>query len=298
MKKVTLVLTMLVVLMLCGIVNAWTPPAPVVNGINTSSDEALPFLSFDSKTLYFSRDDGGNYNIYQATRQGTSGPFTSVTEALDHGSTWHVYGPWVSPDNLRMYYHDEGDGWHLRMSTRASVGNPWTAGTAISGLGSFSNPHTPKLTQDELTIVFSAYNAPGGMGGYDTWIATRPDISSPFDNIANLSAINSTGHEIAPFLTPDGLALYFHSNRSGISQLFKATRQSLSDPFGNLEHLSFFDSAYGSMYPSLSADGSTLFFTRIMSPGGSGDVYSSQVPEPTALLLLGLGAFALKGKKR
>lgn len=295
MKKSVTMLMMLVVLALCSVTQAWTPPQPVVSGINTSNHETLPFLSNDGKTLYFTRS-GSYWEIYQATRAGASGPFTSVTKALAHGSEYHVIGPWVSPDNLRMYYHSESSQWLLRVSTRASISDPWTAGVTIAGLESFSNPQVPKLTQDELTIVFSATNAPGGMGSYDLWTATRPDTSSPFSNIRNLSEINSTVADGAPFLTPDGLALYFNSIRNGTNQLFKATRQSLSDPFGNLEHLSFFDSTYGVSSPSLSTDGSILFFTKGNS-NGTGDIYFSEIPEPATLFLFGLSALALRKKK-
>ena len=294
MKNVTLVI-LLVVLTSCAVVQAWTTPQPVVNGINTANSEFISFLSNDGKTLYFTRDEG-NCNIYQATRQGTSGPFSSVTKALDHGSVSDVIGPWVSADNLRMYYYNEGGTWKLRVSTRNSVSDPWTEGNIISGFGSFSSPQLPRLSQDELTLVFDAYNASGGMGGYDLWIATRLNTSSPFGNIRNLSELNSTGFDGGQYLSPDGLTIYFSSDRSGINQIFKATRQFSNDTFGNLEHLSFFDSTYGSSMPSLSSNGSTFFFTKIMADS-SGDIYYSQVPEPATLLLLTIGVVMMRKNK-
>ncbi len=294
MRSAEIVLTMLAVLILCGMVQAWTTPQPVTNGINTSSHENFPFLSFDGRTLYFTRETLGHWEIYQATRTGTSGPFTSVTKALAHGSDYHVSGAWVSADNLRLYYRSESSLWRLRVSTRASVAAPWPAGIVIPGLESFNKAGTPKLTQDELTIVFDAYNAPGGMGSWDIWIASRPDTSSPFGNIRNLSEINSSTGEGPPYLTPDGLALYFYSTRNGTSQLFRATRDSLSEPFDNLEHLSFFDSAYGVGSPSLSADGLTLFFSKA-SADGTSDIYFSERSAPVACIAGGSQTLEAQG---
>ncbi len=292
MKKSVRFSILFIVLALCGLASAeWTPPQPAVDGINTPAHEFYPFLSFDGKTLYFSRGDGSHYDIWQATREDTSGPFTSVIKALPRGSKWCVLGPWVSPDNLRMYYHDEGASWTMKVSTRASVSDPWTPGTTIPGLSSFTNPDAPKLSEDELTIVFNAKNAPGGMGDWDIYIATRPNISSPFDNIRNLSEINSSAIDDDPFLTPDGLTLYFASTRNGSWQLFKATRASRSEPFGNLEHLSFFDSSYGVTSPFLSADGSTIFFAKGMSSSGFCDIYfSNLITDPVEIAIMKVNA--------
>jgi len=81
----------------------WTDPVPVTE-INTTYHDKAPFLSFDGRTLYFSRQDGPGWHyarIYQATRQDSSGPFTAVDElsTLVY-SGGHVDYPWVSPDNL------------------------------------------------------------------------------------------------------------------------------------------------------------------------------------------------------
>jgi hypothetical protein len=250
----------------------WTEPIPVTE-VNTELHETSPFLSYDGLTLYFVKGDGG-YKIYSATRDEPFGPFTSVELALS--SSHHVYGPWVSPDNLRMYYHEElPSGWQLKMSERASVDDPWPQGTNVSEISSLGKIHSPKLTPDELTIFFGSPDIPGGLGGYDIWMASRPDTSSPFGDVRNLTEINTDSHDSGPFISPDGLTLYFSSNRNGTTQLFKAIRNSLSEPFGNLEHLSFFDTPEGHSYcPCVSSDGEALYFVRVLTDE-YGDIYVS-----------------------
>ncbi len=259
----------------------WTEPVQVTE-VNTEYDDWTPFLSFDGLTLYFSRlrTDSFYYGrIFEATRQEPYGPFTSVREVLK-SSNRHVFAPWVSPDNLRMYYHTDIESQNLQLlkvSERASVNDPWPQGTNISELNQLGKIHMPRLTSDELTIFFGSYNLPGGLGGYDIWMATRPDMNSPFGAVRNLAEINTVSNEGEPFVSPDGLTLYFESNRNGFGQLFRATRQSLIQPFGNVEHLSLFDTPGGlSAHPCISSDGSALYFIRLLDNDISkGDIYVS-----------------------
>jgi len=259
----------------------WTEPIPVTE-VNTEYADWTPFLSFDGLTLYFARVRTDTFyygRIFEATRQQPFGPFTSVNEVLK-SSSQHVFAPWVSPDNLRMYYHTDVVSQNLqllRVSKRASVNDPWPQGTNISELNQLGKVHMPKLTSDELTIFFGSYNIPGGHGGYDIWMATRPDTNSPFGQVTNLSEINTASNEGGPSISPDGLTLYFRSNRKGPGQLFRATRRSLTQPFGNVEHLTTFDTpGWHSGHACISSDGSALYFIKQFGDDKStGDIYVS-----------------------
>jgi tetratricopeptide (TPR) repeat protein len=67
--------------------------------------------------------------------------------------------------------------------------------------------------------------------------------------------------------------------------LFKATRESLSGLFGDIEHLPVFDMpGYTAQHPSLSSDGSALYFTRLLGNDlSTGDIYVSYTPYLAAL---------------
>jgi hypothetical protein len=261
-----------------GLVRAqWSEPV-AVDEVNTEYVESSPFLSYDGLSLYFTRGETSTFydnRIFEATRAQPTGPFTSVTEVLRASDD--AWAPWVSPDNLRLYYSaDTGSAYKLRISERVSTSDPWPIGEGISELNALGTyVSAGKLTPDELIIVFHGFELPGGQGGDDIWIADRPDSGSPFGNIRNLTEINSAFHDNAPYISPDGLILYFHSKRNGPDQLFEATRTSVLEPFGSPEHLSFFDTpGGGSAEPSLSSDGTALYFTRHLG-SGPGDIYVS-----------------------
>jgi hypothetical protein len=258
-------------LILCDPASArWTEPVPVAEINTDTAEEWSPFLSFDRLTMYFARvrSDVSYYGrIFQATREEPFGPFTFVTEIPGqlNSSTGHVASPWVSPDNLRMYYHTEyGGTFRMKVSERTSADDPWPAGVDIQELNELGyRIQMPTLTPDELTVFFSASDIPGGKGGYDIWIATRFNTNLLFESVKNLERINTAANELHPFVSPDGLTLYFASNRNGNEQLFKATRVSLDTPFDNPEHLSFFDTPSGhSAQPCLSSDGKALYFVK------------------------------------
>ncbi|HUS71936.1 MAG TPA: LamG-like jellyroll fold domain-containing protein, partial [Sedimentisphaerales bacterium] len=279
----------------------WTEPVPV-SEINTAYNDKPSFLSFDGLTLYFSRSETDTFNysrIYQATRPEPYGSFTSVEEisTLNY-SEGHVYVGWVSPDNLRMYYMRVEPGstppppWpplstgpigRLKVTERASIYDPWLPGTNISELNALGDVYIPSLTEDELTIFFTGINLPGRQG-YHIWMATRPDMNSPFGNVRNLTEINSAAGEVGPHISPDGLVLYFTSNRNGIGLCFKATRASVGDPFGNIEQLSFLDSpgsSVGNVFSS--SDGTALYFNKKINEQ-TWDAYVSYLIEPATLV--------------
>jgi len=70
----------------------------------------------------------------------------------------------------------------------------------------------PCISQDELTLYFTADSTFGGYGGRDLWMVTRSKKSKAWDSPVNLGPnINTSGDEMYPFIRENGV-LYFSSN--------------------------------------------------------------------------------------
>lgn len=85
----------------------------------------------------------------------------------------------------------------------------------------------PTISADELTLYFASSDIPGGQGGKDIWMITRPSSKSPWGEPINLGKeINTPGNEAFPVVREDG-SLYFasdgHIGMGGLD-IFKATK--------------------------------------------------------------------------
>jgi len=256
-----------------------------VTEINTGDVEKSPYLSFDGLTLYFSRQGSGSQQytrIFQATRNSPQGSFTSGTEIPGLiFSGGHVDSPWVSSDNLRMYYYrtEAGGIRRILLSERISEFAPWQTGDYVYELNDLGHVICPTLTKDERLIVFAGLNLAGGLGGYDLWMARRPDMGLPFADVNSVGVVNSEANEYHPSLSADGLILYFASDRSGGLRIYRSERAHLQAPFGIPEEVVFPTMAPGAemAFPGLGRENglATLFFGGTFT--GNWDIYRSPV---------------------
>lgn len=105
---------------------------------------------------------------------------------------------------------------------------PFGAPTRIPGTSDTLQQATPRLSADELTIYFTTHssdNAPYRLAKATR--ATRNDAFGAPSELAGLTAQNSNDNDPAP--SADHLSLWFHSNRGGNTDLYFATRSTLTE---------------------------------------------------------------------
>ena len=115
--------------------------------------------------------------------------------------------------------------------------------------------------------------------------AVSAPIFSAWSAPVNLSGLNSPDSDLSPFVSADGLSLYFATTRPGGlggEDLWVARRSSTTTDFGAPVNLGATINTSGSeRSPALSADGLSLYFATTR-PGGAGgfDIWAAQRTDP------------------
>lgn len=164
-----------------------------------------------------------------------TGAFATPVPIAELNSPETEDDPSMTADGLEIFFMSFRDGTErLYRATRASTADPWSTPMRVLDIdGSNGQVNNTKISPDGLTLVFSSSNKLPNQGMADLWIATRVDRQSPW-SLRPLSELSTPLGDIEPFLTPDGLVLYFNSNRDGAANgdIYVATRMTPDDLFG------------------------------------------------------------------
>ncbi|MBV8759313.1 MAG: PD40 domain-containing protein [Deltaproteobacteria bacterium] len=137
----------------------------------------------------------------------------------------------------------------------------WGTPAAIAGTVTGSEKADPSISTDELELFFDSNRAGGQARAI--WRATRPTRADAFSVVGLVPAVDSAMDDTDSDITPDGLTLYFRSNRSGKNTIYVATRVTTSDAFVFQGLLPFSDPASTARSgPSVTGDELTMFYTR------------------------------------
>jgi hypothetical protein len=144
--------------------------------------------------------------------------------------------------------------------------------TEVPNVNTSSREFKPSISADGLSLYFIS-NRPGGIGGFDIWVATRETTDDPWGTPVNLgTSINTPDNEWGVSISSDGLSLYFDISQPGtsaaIDDIVVATRETTDDDWGNPVSLGpIVNSSADDCYACISADGLELYFSSPRSGG-------------------------------
>ncbi|HYC87197.1 MAG TPA: hypothetical protein VEB86_18325, partial [Chryseosolibacter sp.] len=270
---------------------AYVEIANIGHVINTEFHEYSPLLSSDGSTL-----------IFTSNRSSDNEKIRNQTNFEDIYITHRLEGSWTQPQkispnitnkyndaaaslshdgSLLFLYYEEGQG-DIYVS-RIENGE-WTVPVPLNR--NINSPHsweTSACVSADGKKLFFTSNRPGGFGELDIWMSEL-DENGEWGKAVNLGpAINTPGHEDAPFIHADGVTLYFSSDghpTMGSNDIFKSEWKdgawtkpaNLGFPVNSIDYDGFF---------VLSEDKKTGYFSAMREYGlGNADIYMIKFLDP------------------
>lgn len=261
---------------------AWLPAInaesiPGTSGsLNTTALEGCPFVAQRDDVLYFasSRAGGmGGIDIWYA-RRGEDGAWGDPVNFAEVNSSADDICPSAHRNGKTFLFVSSrtggcggGDIYTTRLHATLGWAAPRNLGCTVNSAADEASPY---LLEDEL--YFSSTR--GGDGNIYVSLSDGGSFATP----TLAPGLNTAHNDLRPNLRRDGLEIFFDSNRPGGSgglDLWTSTRSSTSDPWSPPRNLgSGVNSSANELRPSLSWDGTTLYFGSTRSGGeGSQDIY-------------------------
>jgi len=250
----------------------------VVLAAPTDTDDD-PTLTGDMLEMFINASSRtANADVFVTTRASLASAWSTPMYVMNVSSTANETTPEVSLDGLTMIVASDRQptlgGNDLWLFTRSSRTGTWSTGTALTELDSTTSEAAGNMTDDGKTIVFSSQRVNGSP---DLFTADRTGASGPFGNPVEQTALNTAGHEGSPHMTPDGLTVYFDTDRvaPGTANLdiYVSHRASRTDMFPAPVPITEINTGMSEQDPWISPDGHRLLFSS--DRGGSNQLWEA-----------------------
>ncbi|MCX5644316.1 MAG: discoidin domain-containing protein [Phycisphaerae bacterium] len=255
--------------------------------VNSSIMDCGPCVLADDLELYFHREvpDGEIYVARRSTPDDEWGEPVNLGPTVN--SPGYDGGPCLSADGLSLYFFSDRPGGfgnkELWVTTRATTKNNWSTPANLgASVNAGFDAWSPSITADGLELYFTS-SRPGGYGDSDIWVTTRATVNDNWGLPVNLGpTVNTSFQENWPGISPDGLVLFFGTNRTetmGTWDIFMARRATRKDPWGFATTLgaAVDRMATWQVGGKISPGGSMLYF-HSPRPGGVGGCDIWQTP--------------------
>jgi Tol biopolymer transport system component len=217
----------------------------------------------------------GNGDLWGATRSTTSMAFDTPILITELSTGFDETAPKMTEDGLTIYFGSDRRnlGKDLRdifIATRPDRSSAWSAPTRIVELSTNLSEAAAMPSRDGLVMVFTTTRD----GSTDLWHATRTSTTESWSDIRRIDELfDPVAEDGEPWLSPDGLVLFFASNRAGGQgmAIWQTSRTARDQPFAAPVLVSELDTASVDTDPWLSSDLRTIYFAS--DRGGVVDIY-------------------------
>jgi len=263
--------------------------------INSRYVESAPFISPDGLSLLFASDfpDGMlDYDLWVTTRASKEEPWgepVKIGQTINTTDTeWH---PSITADGLELYFDSDRPGGEgsedLWVSKRESTADEWGVPVNLGpAINTSEFEEAASISPDGLVLVWDS-DRPGGSGESDIWTSTRSTRDDPWGPPVNLGPIiNTQDLEATAVLSADGRALFFtawpRAQGYGDFDIWMARKSNDANVWDAPVNLGpIINTEYSEYCPSISSDGTTLYFSDLPLPRpdgyGSEDLWQAQI---------------------
>ncbi len=264
---------------------------------NTTAVEGCPSVSRDGKTFFIASNRPGSQgtDIWVARRASTDLPWgepANMGEPVN--SPANDFCPMASRDSREFYFVSNRPGgcggddiYVTRFKDDGTVEAPQNLGCSVNSPANEAGP-VPIVEPGGSTRLYFSSTRPGGAspeadgattGDADLYssVVTAGSYAAP----TLVEGVNSAQEDGQPYIQHDGLELYFFSTRPGgfgAQDIWRTTRARVQDAWSAPVNLGeSVNSSAGETRPSMSWDGTTLYFgsTRLT---GESNIYVSTRP--------------------
>ena len=250
--------------------------------------DGCPFISRDDKTFYMAsaREGGlGGIDIWVSTRETAGDPWGApVNVGAPVNSESNDFCPTISRDGHAFFFVSNRPGgcggddiYSARFRNTTGFEGVANIGCAANSAGNEASPSPLPQSGTGPALYFSS-TGHGGLGGADLFMSVSQGGS--YGAAVAVPGVNSAATDAQPNVRRDGLEIFFFSDREGGlggPDIWSASRASTSAAFDPPVNLGpAVNTAAGETRPSLSWDGSTLYFGSTRAGGdGNSDHYVS-----------------------
>lgn len=234
-------------------------------------------MTEDRLELYMARGMAANgaLDIFVATRASVTAPWSTPVIVAELSSASPDESPEVSRDGLEIWLSSSRAGTaglsDLWISSRAQRTDPWSTPVRVAPLSSPGADYSPALAADRLAIAFDSDRD----GTKSLYVARRPTIGGTWSTprqVTELDVVGSTSTD--PWLSPDGLTLFYSYGVAATAEIYSTTRPSLDSPFEpSTRHVELSVRA-GTFDPWLTSDGHYILYDG-RAAGGQFDLFEA-----------------------
>lgn len=250
-------------------------PRLVAELSDPSARDTDPTVTADLREVFFMSDRLGSKDLWTSRREAPDLPWAEPVPVESLNSDVVDENPHVSSDGLRLWFYTDRDraAGTIWTAAREALDAPWGEPSAVGevGIGGDRSNVAVGLAENETLLVVSSL--PTGGNGYELYEQKRASRDDVFGEAVHVDEATSARDEFDPEVRANGLLLAFHSQRLGSNDIFRATRESIDDPFGDVEPVDALNSAYDDGAPAIALELEYVMFSSDRE--GTDDIFEA-----------------------